>query len=440
MFRRTFLFWCGIIYVAGSLEASTVAPSSAFVEVSLNTANTGTKQTFGVPSSETVRIYYRVNRTEIDSGYMGNAKTLSLIKKIFAKKTLEKDDFIVITSTASPEGGFDNNQRLAKERALSLRNYIMQINPRIKDNQVIMLPHAEDWDGLKEMIEKDKDVPARSQLLYILNSNLSDESKKLRIMKIGRGKPYGYLLKNILPHLRGSATGTIYTKKDERFAKTDTVEIFRFDTVFVDRVVVRVDTVCPEKQRRPFVMAVKSNLLYDAALLPNLAVEIPFGRNYNWSVGIEGNWSWWNTNASNYYYHRIQIAGVEMRRWFGNRTGKPLNGWFVGAYGYGGTYDIRLFTNKNSDEGQLSNWSYSGGLTFGYAISIAKRFNLEFGIGAGYFGGKYYKYTVGACDECIFPWKSTHQRNYIGLTKANISLVWLIGNVFGKNKGKENQR
>ncbi|MDL2289994.1 DUF3575 domain-containing protein [Paludibacteraceae bacterium OttesenSCG-928-F17] len=396
------------------------------------------------PYIKKVHIYYRVNRIEIEEGYMGNADALSIIDQVFADNLLEKEDFIVITGNASPEGGFNNNQFLARERANSLKKYIRQKYPEIKSDQIITISGGEDWDGLIDMIEKDTNVPARDQLLQILHGNQSREKQKERIRKINGGKPYAYLLAHILPHLRGSVTGTVYFKKGGLFAlreaKVDTVEVLRVDTIFIEKEIVRIDTVCPEKQRKPFVMALKSNLIYDIALLPNLAVEFPFGRNYNWSLAIEGNWSWWNTNADSYYFHRIQIAGVELRRWLWNKTGNPLNGWYIGAYGYGGTYDIRLFTNKNTDEGQLSNKTYSAGLTLGYAMPIAKRLNLEFGLGLGYIGGEYQKYTIGTCKECIFPWKSTHERIYWGPTKVNISLVWLIGSVSNKNKEKEEQQ
>ncbi|MDH8701962.1 hypothetical protein M2138_001314 [Dysgonomonadaceae bacterium PH5-43] len=431
------LFCCCVL---DSLSATTVIADNDFAEVLLNVEASAES-----PPREshyrTVRIYYRVNRTEIDATYMGNDSTLSVVDRLFDNTILKDGDFVVITATASPEGPLKNNQRLAIERALALKNYITQKYPEIKENQFVLLPEAEDWTGLKEMVEEDEQVPFREQLLDILNSNLNTETQKKRIRKLAKGATYRYLLKHILPYLRGSATSTIYLKED---IPVEPEIIVRVDTVYVDREVLRIDTVCPEKEifkaPRNFVIAVKTNLLYDAALLPNLAIEYPFGTDYRWSVGVEGNWSWWNTNADSYYFHRIQIAGLELRRWFGNKTGNPLNGWFVGAYGYGGTYDIRLFTDKKSDEGQLSNWTYSAGLTFGYAMPLAERLNLEFSLGVGYLGGKYYKYTIGSCEECIFPWKSTHIRSYVGLTDANISLVWLIGNVTNKNKGKEAQQ
>ncbi|NDV82846.1 DUF3575 domain-containing protein [Bacteroides sp. 51] len=432
------LVWGGSIHGMAAKDAVKTASGGDFIEISFRANPAHAPDTL---ITRTARIYYRVNRTEIDKNYMGNAHTLNAIDQLFANITLKEEDFIAITGGASPEGGFYNNQRLSVDRALSLRKYIIQKYPQIKEHQVVILPDGEDWDGLIGKIEKDKNVPARDQLLDILRSNLNRENQKTKIKALNGGKTYAYMLTHVLPYLRGSATGTIYSRKQEQIIRIDTVVVFRSDTVYLEKEVVRIDTICPDvmrkKPKKPFIMAVKSNLLYDAALLPNLAVEIPFGRKYKWSVAIEGNWSWWNTNADDYYYHRIQIAGAELRRWLGYRKGRPLNGWYVGAYAYGGTYDIRLFTNKNSDYGQLSNWSYSGGLTAGYAMRISKRFNLEFGLNAGYLGGKYYKYNVSDCQDCTFPKRSTHNRNYWGPTKLNVSLVWLIGKLNRTKKMEE---
>lgn len=407
-------------------------------------ANKPPPDTFDV---KTVYIHYRVNQTTIDKDYMNNAYALYLTDQIFTENQIEDIDHITITGKASPEGDFNNNNRLAQHRALALKAYIMTKYPKMDANRIMAYSAGEDWEGLLRMVENDPGVPNRDELLKILRSDSDRETQKLDMKNLAGGESYDYLLKYILPTLRGGVTGMIYLKKDRKPVQavqtvvvSDTVEIFRTDTVYIEKLIYVPqeipEPVLSEKEKNPFYIVLKNNLLYDIALLPNLSVEIPFGPNYNWSAGIEGNWSWWNTNADSYYYHRIQTAGVELRRWFANKTENPLNGWFVGAYGYGGTYDIRLFTNDKSDKGYLSNRSYSAGLTFGYVMPIAKRFNLEFGLGVGYFGGKYYKYNIGDCEECLFPLASTHQRNYFGPTKANISLVWLIGSGVNKKERK----
>ena len=108
----------------------------------------------------------------------------------------------------------------------------------------------------------------------------------------------------------------------------------------------------------------------------------------------------------------------------------------VNLIGISSDYDIRLFADENSDVGQQSRWSYSAGLTLGYSMPIARRFNLEFGLGVGYLGGEYKKYDVSDCADGVFPVLGSYKRNYFGLTKAGVSLVWLIGSKANVNNRK----
>ena len=66
-----------------------------------------------------------------------------------------------------------------------------------------------------------------------------------------------------------------------------------------------------------------------------------------------------------------------------------------------------------------------GGLEYGYSVPIGRTLNLDFGIGAGYLGGEYKVYEP---IDNHYVWKETRQRHWFGPTKAEISLVWLIGN------------
>ena len=389
--------------------------------------------------TEIVTIHYRVDKIRLLTDYMDNARQLGIIDRTFSNVPLMEDmDFVVIIGAASPEGYTDRNAWLGANRALALKSYIMWKHPYINRDRLLTFSAGENWDGLVWMVEQDPDVPHRKKLLNLLSQDLTPDTKRLKIQSMGNGTTYEYLKKKMLPYLRGGTACMIYFKKDRKEEPQivkDTVVVA--DTIYIEKIVYdcsncfdRDDT--PKAGKRDFIFAVKNNLLYDAALLPNLAVEVPFGKNYRWSVEVEGHWSWWNTNATSYNYHRIQMAGVELRRWFANKTGNPLNGWHAGLYGYGGTYDVRLFTNSNDDKGYLSNWSYSAGLSIGYAKPIGKRFNLEFGLGFGYFGGEYKKYDVSDCRDNTFPWLSTHNRKYIGLTKAKVSLVWIIGSKTNK--------
>jgi len=397
--------------------------------------------------------YFPIDRTMLLKDYRTNLVMLESLDALLSDQEISLNiDSVLIAGAASPIASRSHNDKLSVERANALRSYIHWKHPHVDRTKIYTYPEGIDWEGFWSIVENDSKLPSQSKVQAV--KNIGNEAEMLQILRtVGGKETYEYLLNKIYPKLQYASVRIVLNDGrsipvagspikqivlQEIAVPCDTIWAERVirDTVYIERP----DPELIDKSRKPFYIALKNNLIYDIGLLPNLGIEIPFGRNYNWSVAIEGNWSWWNTGADSYNYHRIQIAELEVRRWFKREEGqRPLTGWFAGVYGYGGTYDIRLFTDKDSDKGYLSNWSYSGGLTIGYAKSIARGFNLEFGLGLGYIGGKYYKYDIGSCPECDFPKRSTHQMEYWGPTQANVSLVWLIGGNTGKNNRKEAQ-
>lgn len=163
-------------------------------------------------------------------------------------------------------------------------------------------------------------------------------------------------------------------------------------------------------------VGIKTNLLYDAALVPNIGIEFPLDR--QWSVG--GNWmyAWWS-NKSKHRYWRIYGGELFCRHYFGSLAKREaLSGHHIELYGQLLTYDFEW-----DKTGYLSPFSYGAGVAYGYSIPLNRAFNLDLTVGAGYLGGEYYTYTPqGGC----YKWESTRMRNWVGITKAEVSLVWLI--------------
>lgn len=71
-------------------------------------------------------------------------------------------------------------------------------------------------------------------------------------------------------------------------------------------------------------------------------------------------------------------------------------------------------------------------MEYGYALPIARRLNIDFVLGVGYWGGKYHTYNPR---DGHYVWQSTRQRHWFGPTKAEISLVWLLGRGNTNKKG-----
>ena len=130
-------------------------------------------------------------------------------------------------------------------------------------------------------------------------------------------------------------------------------------------------------------------------------------------------YAWWKSDRAHNYW-RNYGGELDVRKYFGNRAAaKPLTGHHLGLYLQGLTYDFEL-----GGTGYLSYLSYGVGIEYGYSLPIARRLNLDFGIGVGYLGGEYKVYDP---IEGCYVWRETRQRHWFGPTKAEISLVWLIG-------------
>ena len=167
---------------------------------------------------------------------------------------------------------------------------------------------------------------------------------------------------------------------------------------------------------KPIYMALKTNLLYDAALVPNIGAEFYVGR--GWSVGGSWMYAWWSSDRRHRYW-RIYGGELNLRRYFGHRVAeKPFAGHHLGLYGQMLTYDF-----ETGGTGYQSKLSYGGGIEYGYSLPVGRRLNLDFSVGIGYLGGEYKKYDP---EDGCYVWKETRQRHWFGPTKAEVSLVWLL--------------
>lgn len=180
-------------------------------------------------------------------------------------------------------------------------------------------------------------------------------------------------------------------------------------------------------------MAIKTNLLYDILLVPNLGVEVPIGN--SWSVAANCLYGWWSHNRVHDYW-RIYGAEVEGRYWIGNRADyKQLSGHHIGVYAQAMTYDFE-FGGRGYMGGKpgCSIWqkaSFGAGINYGYSYNITGNWSLDFTVGIGYFGGDCQSYHP---DNGCYVYDYTKHVNYIGPTRAEITLVWLL-NFKSKKKG-----
>ena len=183
------------------------------------------------------------------------------------------------------------------------------------------------------------------------------------------------------------------------------------------------NAIAPGKSRRRPLFAVKTNLLFDAALMPNIELEVPIGK--RWSLNGEYMFPWWLINDDRYCL-QILMGGLEVRYRPGKRSGRDvLTGHFIGLYAGGGKYDLQWA--KNGYQGEFF---IAAGVSYGYAHSIARNLRLEYNIGIGMLRTDYRHYHSRDNHRTLL-WQENGEYTWLGPTKLKISLVWLIT---GKNK------
>lgn len=100
----------------------------------------------------------------------------------------------------------------------------------------------------------------------------------------------------------------------------------------------------------PF-LALKTNMLFDIALIPNIEVEVPVGK--CWSLNGELMFPWWLFDNDKYCM-QILSGGLETRYWLDNKKKRNiLTGHFAGLYAGGGKYDLQWKENAIKENSSL---------------------------------------------------------------------------------------
>ena len=171
-------------------------------------------------------------------------------------------------------------------------------------------------------------------------------------------------------------------------------------------------------------VGIKTNLLYDAALSPNLGVEI--GLAPRWSLDISGNVNFWTIDDHKWKHW---IAQPEARYWFCERFAGNFLGFHAigGQYNFGnidfGGYNFLGTDLKQLENHRLQGWMAGAGIAYGYSWILGKHWNFEAEIGIGWI---YTRYDRFICGECGAKDQSNKVHNYVGPTKAALNIVYLF--------------
>lgn len=165
--------------------------------------------------------------------------------------------------------------------------------------------------------------------------------------------------------------------------------------------------------------SLKTNLLYDACLLPSLEAEYRF--HPRWSAAFEATVGWWK-NSHTYKYYRIASFVPELRYWLGQA--KPRKGHYIGLLAAGGKYDL-----SDGHDG-LQGRGWMTGLSYGYQFPVGRNFSFEAGVAVGYFGTRYDKFVQ---QDTHSVYVESRNFGYFGPLRLRFAWVWHLP--WGMQKG-----
>lgn len=394
-------------------------------------------------------VFYRVAISKIDRWYHGNAATLDSAAASLRKVVHSRDlriHKVVIIGAASPEGPKGLNATLARDRAESVKAFLKGIEPRLTDEDYVIISRGEDWEGATRIAESYEydGAEGESAVTGIFKGGQDSEEKKRLMKRLDGGRVWHDLITSYYPSLRRSDIFVLFGTAQPIASVNGAIGLL--DVPYSNQLAPM--TVFPPVEEtsepRYWSFAVKSNLLYDAVTALNVAVEVPIGKRF--SVQYEHVFPWWTAGPNgNKYSMQMLSMGGEARWWFGkrdrDRKAGPsvgadarrdlLLGHYLGLYADGGKFDLQA----GREIGCYQNYFKGAGLSYGYSLPLGRRLNMEFALSVGYMLIDYQHYIPSSDWSVLLKDNgNAGRRHYFGPTKAKVSLVLPIVIKGGKSK------
>ena len=382
------------------------------------------------PDTLGTRVYFRQGVSRLEEDFRGNGEALSRFVG-GVEALLDNPDLtvhaITVETGASPEGGVTYNDRLAEDRARSIRRYLAERLP-LSQHQIRAHGVGADWEGLWHLV-RTSDCPWRDAVLDVIAESgvrldpSTDNKRRCqeRMKALAGGAAWTWMMDHLFPDLRaGAGTLRVIASRPAAGGGRDTIVIIHeyqgpdaewLLGVAVDRATeaaTRNVLAALEEQRRPQgwrrdslyrvpVVAVRSNLFLPAM---NVGVEVPLSNRL--SVGADWYYPWaWRPWMNRFYPAQARcwqaLGGtVEGRVWLGKAHREDdafrkyrLRGHSVGVLVGAGYYDVQPAWRGR--QGEL----FIAGIDYMYALPLGRGgVHLEFDVAVGYVNTGWRGYEV----------------------------------------------
>ena len=156
-----------------------------------------------VAQKQEANIKFLIQQAELRKSELANGSVqefVNMLKRISADRQGLNLNNVEVSAYASPDGGFQLNEKLANKRQQNTEGYVKQQMKQAKLNEQVEANYtAQDWDGFQQLVAasniQDKDV-----ILRVLSMYQDPEEREQQIKNMSAG--FRELADGILPELR----------------------------------------------------------------------------------------------------------------------------------------------------------------------------------------------------------------------------------------------
>ncbi|EKX92771.1 DUF3575 domain-containing protein [Alloprevotella sp. oral taxon 473] len=360
--------------------------------------------------TDIVPVIYEVNKTVLRENDQ-LIEIVNLINKIKDDSRV-KVSYIWIGGSASPEGPISGNEHLGQLRTQVFADYI-KAKTGLTDADIRTENLWEDWVMLSRVLEE-QEFPNKEKVLTIISNEPDWTERKNKIKAIDGGRTWQLLLREVFPMLRNSRMVIVCSAEDIKVSPPlpplpappvaeepkDTVPVARIPEAPIEQ---------PVENR---FWSIKTNGLFLGALIANAGFEVELWR--RWSLDVPFWYSPYNYTPARKL--RLLATQPELRHWLR----KAGQGHFFGLHTHIVGFNVAINDHGRYQDPNHALWGM--GLSYGYATHLdkAKRWSLEFNIGAGF---AEYDYDVYRNWHNGPKFRSGNDF-YWGITRAGVSIAY----------------
>ncbi len=382
-----------------------------------------------------VFVDFRVNSTQIESGYKDNATRISELINFLRQVQTDSTINIVNISfcgAASPEGSYELNRRLAKGRMEALEK-LVRSKVELPDSIITYDDSYIPWEYLITQISESA-ISHKQEILSILSekseivdyhSGRSIDNRILKLQKLDGGKVWKDMLRRFFSPMRNACVVFVTFKHvpqppvvitepviEEVEVPIDTVKAVETTTIIVDTIP------APAVEEWGCKLYVKTNALGLGLAIANAAVEIDICK--HWSFNLPVYYSAWDYFSETVKFRTLAVQ-PEIRYWFSEKNLRN-DGWYLGAHFGLAYYNIATDGEYRTQDHDGTSPALGGGLAVGYRLPISRnnRWKMEFSIGAGAYKLHHDKFRNYHNGLLVY----TEKKTYIGIDQASVSFSY----------------